>query len=179
MKVNVTIAPAALGRFGQFVLQLIEDNVAAGVDRKGNAFAPYSTRPFARPLGGVPKRAISYLKSSNAIQIFTTKRGSLWMVVEGGYAALKTAIRQSSSGVDMQLTGDMMKQLAVLSTSDNGIVIGFLTAEAAEKAYYATVAGAGKSRVIRDFLGLTDQQWDQAVQKTLTGEGAVQISITF
>ena len=45
-----------------------------------------------------------------------------------------------------------------------GVTIGFSRLEAAEKAYYHSVAGAGPSETIRDFMGLTEEEIDEIAE---------------
>ena len=46
----------------------------------------------------------------------------------------------------------------------SGVTIGFSRLEAAEKAYYHSVAGAGPSETIRDFMGLTEEEIDEVAE---------------
>ncbi|SHK67113.1 hypothetical protein [Rhodothermus profundi] len=48
--------------------------------------------------------------------------------------------------------------LRVFKVDEGSVTIGFNRTDAAEKAYYHVISGAGRSRTIRDFLGLTDEE---------------------
>lgn len=138
------------------VVEMIRENTIEGRDRFGKPFKPYGTRPFARPLRGITKAAQSILKQSDGIIYFKKQERSTWVVIIGGYAALKAATYPGDNTVNLTARGSMLRSLRVLSVAGNVIKIGWGRQKEAEKAYWHTQSGAGKSRVIRDFLGLPD-----------------------
>lgn len=149
-------------------VEMIQENIDAGVsvDPSGRAspFEPYSTRPFARPIGGLTKATIKRLDDAGQIERFQREGGRQWIIVLGGYVALKRAMNPAWTGeVDLANTGEMRRQIAVLRADENGIEIGFLTAQTSRIAFYHNVAGAGKSRTIRRFLDLTIEQREELI----------------
>jgi phage gpG-like protein len=93
--------------------------------------------------------------------VFTSKKsGKLWAVIEGGYAAYKQAAYPGDSGVNLSATGAMLRSLTILSVDEATltVVIGFTRTDEAVKALYHDQLGAGKSRAIRHFMGLTDTE---------------------
>lgn len=152
--IHVRFTPKGAAVVGQRVVELINENVAAGRGPDGE-LAPYGVHPFARPIGGLPKVVVKRLDDAGAIQRFTTAGGQQWIVVLGGYVALKRALNPAWTGkVDLAVTGDMMRQLSVIRADGEGIEIGFLTREASEKAFWIENA-----RRPRHFLGLTTEQY--------------------
>ena len=167
-----------MARFGAAILELIEESIANGVDAQGQSFKPYSAKPFARPAGGIPQRALTTLKASGGLEFFSRQGRALWIVIKGGYLALKKAInRGAGSQVDLTSSGLMLQSLALVRVDPNSLAIGFTNDEAALRAFYHTVSGAGKSRVIRDFLGLPDTQYASALETALqeAQEGEIDI----
>ena len=130
-----------------------------GADADGRPMAPYSTQPFARPAAGITQRARRAL--GDRLQLFTNKRGRLWAIIQGGYAALKAATYPSDTGhVNMTATGGMMRSLTVTEVSElnQTISIGFARQQDAITAMYHNLLGAGRRRVIRRWLGLTKRE---------------------
>ena len=74
---------------------------------------------------------------------------------------------------DLTVLGLMLANLSVVDTSDNKIVIGFDDPEAARIAYYHNISGAGKSRVLRKFLGLQEKQWEDKTLANILAEGII------
>lgn len=78
-----------------------------------------------------------------------------------GYAEMKERKYPQHGGkVNLSVTGLMLAALDVVGVSDNQIVIGFDDPEQAQKAYWHTISGAGRSRVLRQFMGLSREQWE-------------------
>jgi hypothetical protein len=89
-----------------------------------------------------------------------------------GYADRKATYRGGrlgadigTGGVDLKVTGRMLNDLQIISTTPRKVVLGFVTARSAELAFYHVESGAGKSHVIRDFFGLTQRFLDEAVRR--------------
>jgi hypothetical protein len=145
---HLVVDPAALQRAGLLAVELVLEQTAAGIDRHGQPFRPYSTRRLAVPAGSITKAAQARL--GGALEYFTTARtGALWALVEGGYAALKAArYPQDGGAVNLHATGAMMRSMGVVAQDDNSVTIGFTRTEEAQK--------AGWNIETRDFLGLTD-----------------------
>lgn len=158
-KLQIQLSDADLTRIGLHGATMIVERTLKGIDRHGNPFAPYGETPFAMPLGAITARARQALGEN--LHEFTTKQGALWAVIEGGYAAFKAAAYPQDAGsVNLSQTGRMLNSLTVVRTdpTKNSVTLGFVTGEEAQKAWYHTQAGAGPSRVIRDFLGWTDEE---------------------
>jgi len=165
MALNVEFKNSELAQFGQAVKAEIRRNTLAGRDRHGRPLAPYSTRTFAMPAGVSGWRGAMRKLD---VQYFRTTAGSLWAVIPGGYRALKTA-RKGSGGAspNLSLTGTMLRSMNSIVRGPNLIRIGFTNSEAAERAYYHVVSGAGKSRTRRDFLGLPEQDYRDIVKRVI------------
>ena len=150
---RLVIDPAALRRAGLVAVELVVERTLAGQDRHGQAFRPYSTRPLAIPAGSTTKGALKKLaQQEDGLFYFTSpKTGSLWVLIEGGYAALKAARYPKDEGaVNLSATGRMLRSLGVVAQDGDSVTIGFSRTEEAEK--------AGWNIETRDFLGLTDDQ---------------------
>ncbi len=52
----------------------------------------------------------------------------------------------------------MLRSLTVIKIDNNQAIIGFTNSSDAKKAYYLNVSGAGKSRKLWKFLGITTKQ---------------------
>ena len=155
---------------GERAVALVTQRTQEGRDRHGDDFAPYSTRPFAMPAGGTKRKrdALGELDAD-----YFQRNGSLWAVVEGGYAAYKKKRYQNSPGggetVNLTATGGMLGALSVTdvqtgAANGTAVTVGFSRLEAAEKAYYHSVAGAGPSETIRDLMGLTEEEADEIAE---------------
>ena len=158
---------ATLKRIGTEVISYIKSNTRQGIDRFGKPFQPYSRKPFAMPLGAfieqTTKRQRDRLNKDGDLSIYRSRRsGARWVTIDGGYALFK-AMRFPQDGGKVNLSvrgnrGGMMGALQIIKEDESSVTIGFSSEEAAKLAYYHTVSGAGKSRVIRDFFGITPEQ---------------------
>lgn len=164
---------SSLRKIGLRAIEMIEENVGKGIDIEGKKFEPYSTNPFSMPLGAffanTTKKQRETLANEGDLQIFRSKSsGKRWIRIDGGYANFKNArFPQDGGAVNLQVRGSrgrgMMSQIAVLKTEpssggESSIVIGFLSSEAAQLATYHHVTGAGKSKTLRRFFGITPSQ---------------------
>jgi len=64
---------------------------------------------------------------------------------------------QYKGKVNLTMTGNMLRSLVVILAGDNTIRIGFENEEASQLAYYHNISGAGRGRVLRRFLGISDE----------------------
>lgn len=164
----------ALRAAGDLAVELIVSRTLEGRDRFGRPFALYSTRPYALPAGALwaqgSRTAARRLKRQGQIGYFR-RQGKLWAIVKGGYRAYKEARLGQGDQVNLTLTGSMLRSLRVLRVDERegSVTIGFGRTDAAEKAYYHVVSGAGPSRTIRDFLGLTDEELDRVAEVIAQG----------
>ena len=143
---------------GARITEIILDRTAEGFDANNKPFDDYSTRPFKMPSGAITKGNRKVLLKDGKLHYFKTKTGALWVVIEGGYVALKKVMfRKTSYGgtVNLMATGKMLravKIVQVVNTKTGGrIQIGFTRAEEAEKAKWNAEKG-------REFLGITDEE---------------------
>lgn len=146
-----TILQAAI-----LAIELINEQIAAGRDINNKPYK-YGTRPFARPLGGLRGVNIKSAVKSGKIKPFSTKNGARWGVITGGYASLREMRGLSTSGDFLQDTGRLLRDLTAKQTSGIEARIGFSSTRSAEIAYYLNKSGAGKSRRLWQFLGLTPE----------------------
>lgn len=173
MNVTVTISQQAMYRAGLLAVKIIRERTLAGKDIDGQPFKPYGTRTFARPAGGITKTARANLKG---LVSYFRRGGSLWIAVQGGYKAFKDAVYGDSSTVNLQAEGHMLRSLTVLEPVDtaSGIVrVGFTRTEEAEKAFWHNVSGAGKSRAIRRFMGLSQVEKSLIAQRIADTGGII------
>lgn len=168
---RIVFSSAAAGKVVFQVLKLIKQNTRVGIDADGQPFAPYSTLPFVRPAAGLQKKALKSLEQSKLLTYFNTKEGKLWVLIQGGYAALKKAQYPGDNTVNLSAKGSMLRSLGVLSVDEGGGVIGFTRQEEAEKASYHILTGAGKRKTLRNFLGLSDAtiHGDEKLQSLISG----------
>lgn len=135
-------------------ISIIRARTLRGLDKQGNPFKPYSTKPLAIPSGAITKRAAKELVKSQEAAYFE-RNGKLWIVIQGGYKAAKAAMKKQTDWdgtVNLSLSGAMLKDLTPLTYDTEGnITIGFASTENAKKARYNRFYG-------REFLGLTDAE---------------------
>ncbi|MCB0713406.1 MAG: hypothetical protein KDD67_13845 [Ignavibacteriae bacterium] len=164
LKLEFVIPPEALREIGLRAAQMIRDHARAGLGADGQPLKPYSEKPFARPLGGITQKARKNL--GDQLTIFTTRQGKLWAIIEGGYKAFKrAAYPKDGDEVNLTATGNMARSITLISVSPDGtLVIGASRAEEAEKLLYHSELGAGKSRVIRDVMGLSEKEVEELAQ---------------
>lgn len=144
----------AILQIGYYALSLLQEQIEQGIDENGKQYK-YSTRPFAMPLSRKLKNAKA-LEKSGDISFFKTKQGKAWVIVKGGYAAYREMSGRNPSGDFLQFTGRMLQSLSV--REENGIAIIYFTDKnQAQKAFWLTKSGAGKSRHTFKFMGLTAQ----------------------
>jgi hypothetical protein len=162
--------PQALYRIGLKAINAIRERTQKGIGADGRAWQGYSEKPFARPLAGITGKAQKSL--GKRLHIFTTKRGALWAIIEGGYKAYKRAAYPQDGGtVNLTVSGGMLGALAVVGTdpATNTVRVGFSRQDAAELALYHNVLGAGRSRVLHRFLGLTDAELQRIAEEEAGG----------
>lgn len=125
----------------------------------------YSTDPFARPAGGLPERVHDIADQSDDVVSYFTKAGDLWMVFERGYKQLRQMKGLPSDSVDLRDRGTMLDGMRSQARSkearvemDVGYIEGYSPAESVTLAEYHNRLGAGPNKVIRRFVGLTEQE---------------------
>lgn len=88
---------------------------------------------------------------------FTTKHGKLWYLIYGGYRSWREINKRNPDGDFLQWSGQMLRSISAKQESDDRAVIYFADAESAKKAFWLNVSGAGRSRKLWKFFGLTKE----------------------
>jgi hypothetical protein len=147
---------AVMQRIALKAIELINTQAEEGVDMDGKQYA-YSTKPFAMPLGaGRFRKSAKAMVKAGKINII--KRSDKdWAIIVGGYKALREERGLSSSSDFLQDSGAMLRALTVEAKDEKSAIIKFSDAAAAQKAFWLTVSGAGKSRKLWKFFGLNDK----------------------
>lgn len=145
-------------KVGMRALEMIEENIAAGVSYDGTRYA-YSTKPFARPIGKLTGRA--KMVKEGRLKLFNTAEGKLWAVVTGGYKDWRRMNKLNPDGDYLQATGAMLRNLNVVEATDTTVRLGFTDPTQRRKAFWLEVTGASRSRRLWKFLGLSDQQREE------------------
>ncbi|MBL7997582.1 MAG: hypothetical protein JNL32_02975 [Candidatus Kapabacteria bacterium] len=151
---TVQLSRQILLTVGFEIIRLVNEQISKGVDEDGKKYA-YSTKPFARPVGGSKLKRVASLEKEGKLQRFRTKEGKLWMVVTGGYRSLREMQGLNPDGDFLQVTGQMLRSM-VPKVAGGEVVISFSDARSARLAFYFTVSGVGKSRRLWKFLGLNE-----------------------
>lgn len=147
-----------MNRIAIRALELLHEQIERGYDIYSNKYE-YSTKPFARPAGGIVRfrEFASKAQKSGLLHYFTNKNSkSKWVIFTKGYKSFRALAGRNPDGDFLNFTGELLSSLTYKVNSDE-IIIGFSSRRAAEKAYYLNVTGAGKSRKFWRFLGLTDK----------------------
>lgn len=160
-------------KIAPITLRMIHDQIEAGLDIEGRRYR-YSTRPFAMPVGAMLAFARRTLARSRQL-VYFRRRGGLWAVILGGYAAYRRAAKRLDNGDYLRFSGRMLASL-IYDYDDERIKIRFSNRNRATVAYYLNVTGAGRSRRLWLFLGLTPQHlarlMDLVGQELVTGTWA-------
>ncbi len=138
LKADIRFDPNKLLKAGLRIVELINQNIEAGVDAKGKPFKKYSKQ----------------------------------------YAEWKAKKKPQYGGkVNLTLRGLMLNAMGVIDYGYKGakgfIDIGFDDDEAAERAYWHNISGAGRGRVLRRFLGLQEKQWQDATLRKLLVDAVI------
>ncbi|HOM04356.1 MAG TPA: hypothetical protein PLU67_02560 [Candidatus Kapabacteria bacterium] len=137
-------------------IKLLHEQIERGYDADGNRYE-YSTKPFARPAGGIVRfREFAKKAQKDGLLRYFTKKQSKWVVFTGGYKSFRALTGRNPNGDFLEYTGEMLSSLTH-QINNNEITVSFSSRRAAEKAYYLNVTGAGKSRKFWKFMGLTDK----------------------
>ena len=142
-------------KIGFMALSLIQEQIEQGIDQNEQRYE-YSTKTFARPFTTRVKNQKALIKAQK-LGIITTKSGKRWMLIKGGYKAFRAMIGRKDDGDFLQDTGAMLQALTVKRKSDTDAVISFSSAKEAQKAFWLSQSGAGRSRKTWKFMGLTER----------------------
>lgn len=133
--------------------ELLFDQIKQGVDQDGKKYK-YSTKPFVRPAGGL--RTTKAQQASGDVRFFTAKKsGNMWVYIKGGYKAYREMKGRSGDDDFLQFSGRMLQSMATRVTGNDSAEVYFVDQQAAKQAFWLTVGGAGKSRSLWKFMGLT------------------------
>ena len=161
---ELELASGDLKKAALLIISTIRQNTNAGIDSTGKPFQPYSRLPFGMPLGAflerTTKRQRTRLNKEGDLEIYRNKKtGSRWVIIDGGYYNFKaTWSPKKAAVVNLQWSGLMLKSLQVENVTESSAEIAFSQTDKAQLAYYHNISGAGKSKVIRHFMGITDTQ---------------------
>jgi len=160
-----------LKKIGSEVIHSIIDNSTAGKDKHGKPFKAYSSNTFSMPAGAAFSsgwKTTAKVMQREKLFSWFNKNGKKWAAVKGGYKALKT-IRFGQDNVNLQVRGvrgkGMLGSLVVIGADKDSVTIGFSNPEAARLAVYHEIMGAGKAKVIRQFMGLPAKEMQDVINK--------------
>lgn len=128
----------------------------------------YSDEPYAQPAGSLTDRVREQLPDDQT-SYFMTGDEDLWLVIEGGYEAVRRAKGLPTDTVDLMDTGQMLSAMRSAADRDSdgeiemqvGYIDGASPQEAQQIARYHNVEGSGPNEVKRVFVGLTDKEADK------------------
>lgn len=148
----------------------ILENTYSGKDKDNKPFVAYGTKTFAMPLAAfysiTGKIHRKNLNAEGDLTIFTSKKsGKRWIAIEGGYKNFKEKwSHKKAQTVNLSFSGQMLKELQVLEVGSSFAYIGFKSKQMAERASFHVLQGAGKRKVIRNFLGLPPVQQEKIAE---------------
>lgn len=138
-----------LTAIGTKAVAFIYENIDNRIDSNGKPFEPYSFNYWF----------YKYRRKRYKGKKLRTKQGKKkWQQF---LIASRSEWETEKNNVTLSDTNSMLTTLDVISASNNEIKIGFRDQEAAKKAFYHNVSGAGKGRTLRRFLGLQPAQIEE------------------
>jgi len=136
----------------------IRSRVQQGVYLQGSTGgSEYSTNPMPLPYGALVAILGKQAVKNEGYRIYKNKNGKLMAVLPGGYKKWRQLNSKSDSPVTMNWSGRMMRNLGIEKYESDAVWLGFPAASEQRKADFQH-QGAGKSRVIRNFMGFTDKE---------------------
>lgn len=147
---------------GNTTLSFILDNIREGVDTSGAAYS-YSEKNYYRPFD--KKIYSAYKKDTSFGQIITSKSTGKQGFIIFGYKKFKEKFNPQASKNYLTWSGKMLRDMNVLKTSGNEIIIGFNDPLQTQKAYWFNISGVGRSRKLWKFLGLRKEQINMLAEK--------------
>ena len=138
------VTKKALARSATFQIRNIRTRTEKGTDVNGRKFAPYSKKAFFFNVGtegGEPR----------------------YKSFQDGYAGFRNYKGRQTAFVDLNFSGRMLSSMTSRVSPSKGELF-FSNNEANRKAFYHDVAGAGKSKVVRPFFGISDREEEQIVK---------------
>lgn len=138
-----------LTAIGTKAVAFIYENIDNRVDSNGKPFEPYSFNYWF----------YKYRRRRYKGKKLRTKQGKKkWKQF---LIASRSEWETEKNNVTLSDTNSMLTALDTISASNNEIKIGFRDQEAAKKAFYHNISGAGKGRTLRRFLGLQPAQIEE------------------
>jgi hypothetical protein len=155
-----------LKRIGDDALAMITEQIGSGVDYEGGSYA-YSTKPFWRPwapdvvrkLGGKAGEGTFYHT------FFSHNTGAAGLLILGGYKAYKEKMNPTAASKYLTWSGKMLRNMKPFAPADDSITIGWTDPVIAQRAFWLNVSGAGRSRKLWKFLGLSAKHQEDLVNK--------------
>lgn len=170
MQLQILLEERDVYRIGLWIVQTIQRRTAQGKDISGKPFLPYSQKPFAMPLGAIPKKYWQIIKryaKEGEIGYQQTKSKQLWIRIQGGYKFLRLKVFGLPARVDLRRSREMLSELQVIDIRQDAdswqMRIGWTRPDLAERAFYVERK--------RKFLGLTEtdqQTLQQHIQQLLS-----------
>lgn len=148
---------------------MMKDRARSGEFLEGSSSGAesYSTKPYAQPAGSLTEQVRESLPEDE-VSYFTTSSDALWLIVEGGYEAVRRAKGLPTDRVDLTDQGTLLGGMRSTVERDDdtlrmlvGYIEGASPQEALQIARYHNVEGAGKNEIKRVFVGLTDEEADE------------------
>jgi hypothetical protein len=121
----------------------------------------YSETPMPLPYGSLPKYVQERMAGREDIKIFTSRKGTVWVVIPGGYKEYRQISGKQSDRVVMNWSGKMMASLGIVTDEPGKAAIGFTDSYAERIASYHNVQGAGKSKRMHRFFGFTAEEGNE------------------
>ncbi len=168
---NRVLDGALVLQTGERILAIIHARTLRGEFLPGSSTAGYSTKPAPMPFGGLAERvgkgtasrvlrAIENGNGEDAVYMSKTS-GKMWLTLSGGYKRLRELSGRETDRVTLNWKGSMLRALkAKADPSVRKAVIYFTDAES-EKIAGFHHQGAGRSKIKRMFLGLTQQEQEK------------------
>ena len=159
------LTEAFLLKVGEKTLSIIKRRTAKGEFLSGPNM--YSVKPFAAPLGALRaklgSRADALLKriGKGTEDGHIWKKGdNVWVTIGGGYKRLRQLAGKETNNVTLNWTGSMLRALRGIKVdvAAGTTSIYFTDDRAGTIASYLQELGAGKRKVKRTFLALSEQR---------------------
>jgi hypothetical protein len=153
---KITYSNAQLQKIANVSLLSIKKRILSGLDKDDKEFKQYSSKPFVMPAGATTKGALKKL-GKDGVQYFN-RNNATWVLIKGGYLALKKARAPEWSGKpDLTSTGAMLRSMAITKIENNSFTIGFTRSEEALKMYWNILRGRNPMGLSpSDLRGLTE-----------------------
>ncbi len=165
------LGEAVLLKIGEKVLAIIQARTLRGEFLPGSTSLGYSTKTFGIPYGGLAARigqgrAAILLKSivgangHSPDKVYTGKSGNMWLTLTGGYKRLREITGRETDRVTLNWTGQMLSALKsrVGATGQSPTVEIYFTNSEADRIAGFHHEGAGRNKIKRMFMGLTQQE---------------------